>query len=267
MSKIQKKPVSTGKLIAAQYRSEYEKRAASVMRHYCGNESMRERVNSAFMSLAISHTSLFTGRYTYGELTPLLIGAAKRGVLLDGKEAAIIPRGNKLTMVVMAEGVRRIISTDSNIVEMHVVVINKGDDVSYNPMSNEMPVITLREDKFSLPVPVGVVASARTKSGQVIVEIIGVEEIRKKWKEPDYTQGGKWVEEWYRNIAVKRLYKRLPLAFVQDGGAASQWDSRDIEAAGGDAEIVDGAMIEAAAVEDGANAVAGDGDDIDVEGE
>ncbi len=226
------------KLIAANFRDQYERRAASVMRHYAGNPNMRERVNSAFLSLAVTHSQVFSGEFSIGELTPILISVAKRGVLLDGKEAVIIPRFNKrkgckeLTLVVQAEGVRRIINNDKNISEFHCVVIKEGDLVEYDPMSNVMPTIKLRANPFVMADTIGVIAAAKTASGQVIVEMIGVEEIKKNWSRPDYTQGGKWDDEWYRNIAVKRLYKRLPLSFVNEGGAATQWDDGDIAATG-----------------------------------
>ncbi len=152
--------------------------------------------------------------------------AAQDGLILDGREAALVKYNSKAGPVCqympMVRGLLKKIRNSGEVSFIKAEVVCRNDEFSYNPGVDEIP--NHAPDWFEKDGErgdmIGVYAVAKLKDGNYDVEIMSykeVEKVRGKSKSgSDYNTGeakGIW-KEWYNEMAKKtvlrRLEKRLP---------------------------------------------------------
>ena len=154
--------------------------------------------------------------------------AAKDGLLLDGKEAAIIKfkTKNKKTnsweskaqYMPMIDGILKLARQSGQIEKINAICVYSADPFSYNPGADDLPDHNPDwfGDRGSF---VGVYAFAKLKTGGYVVEIMAkreVEEVRKVSKSGSDQNGNpagiwyKWYDRKAQVACLKRLCKRLP---------------------------------------------------------
>ena len=139
---------------------------------------------------------------------------AQDGLLPDGREAAVIPMGAKAKYVPMVKGILKLIYKNEEVTSVSADVVYKEDSFDYY-VDNQSEHIKHNPKIFGeRGEKIGAYAFARLKSGAVICEIVGIEDIKAikatvKNKNGSPWEGGFESEMW-KKTAIKRLAKRIP---------------------------------------------------------
>lgn len=135
--------------------------------------------------------------------------AAKDGLLLDKREAALIAYGNKCTYQPMVGGILKKFRSSNKSISIDVHVVHEKDKFSYTPGTRPLH----EADWFSTnrgPI-VGVYSVAQLHGGAISVEIMPMEEINKiKSVAKTKNVWNQWFEEKAKVACMKRHCKRLP---------------------------------------------------------
>ena len=159
--------------------------------------------------------------------------AAQDGLLLDGREAALVPfhgkGGTALQYMPMIGGILKKIRNSGELASISANVVYQRDQFDYALGDDEriMHKPHLGEDRGQ---PIAVYAIARTKDGAIYREVMSVAEVEKIRRSSRAADAGPWVNHWgemSRKTVIKRLAKRLPSSADLDQVIAS-----DNEAAG-----------------------------------
>ncbi len=143
-----------------------------------------------------------------------IMKAAQDGLVIDGKEAAILPFGGKATYAPMAEGLKKLMRKHSNFADLdYDVVYQKEVDTgrfryvkgSEKDFRHE-PI--LFGDKGE---PVGAYAYVTTKDGDIFIAVMEKEDIEKRLNKGKQSQMKKefWKDFWCKT-AIRALYKKAP---------------------------------------------------------
>lgn len=153
--------------------------------------------------------------------------AAQDGLLLDGREAALVPfngkGGTALQYMPMIGGILKKIRNSGELASISANVVYQRDQFDYALGDDERIVHKphLGEDRGR---PVAVYAIARTKDGAVYREVMSVGEVEKIRQSSRAANAGPWVNHWgemARKTVIKRLAKRLPTSTDVDQVIAS----------------------------------------------
>lgn len=159
--------------------------------------------------------------------------AAQDGLLLDGREAALVPfngkGGTALQYMPMIAGILKKIRNSGELASISANVVYQRDKFDYELGDDERIVHKphLGEDRGAA---MAVYAIARTKDGAVYREVMSVGEVEKIRQSSKAANAGPWVNHWgemARKTVLKRLAKRLPTSTDVD-----QVIDSDNEAAG-----------------------------------
>lgn len=149
--------------------------------------------------------------------------AAQDGLLLDGREAALVPFGDALQYMPMIGGILKKIRNSGELSTISANVVYQRDSFDYALGDDER--IThkphLGEDRGRA---VAVYAIAKTKDGAIYREVMSVAEVEKVRRSSKAANGPAWVNWWdemARKTAIKRLAKRLPSSADLDQVIAS----------------------------------------------
>lgn len=152
--------------------------------------------------------------------------AAQDGLMLDGKEAALVPFNTKVgnSWVKMAsyqpmiDGILKKARNSGQLSVINAITVHEEDSFKYNPAVDDLPNHNPNwfGDRGKM---IGVYAFAKMKDGSTAVEIMNIEQIeqvRKVSKQGSDDKGnpkGIWAT-WYDQKAkvacLKRLCRRLP---------------------------------------------------------
>ena len=170
--------------------------------------------------------------------------AAQDGLLLDGREAALVPfngkGGTALQYMPMIGGILKKIRNSGELASISANVVYQRDQFDY-ALGDEERIVHkphLGEDRGRA---VAVYAIARTKDGAVYREVMSVGEVEKIRQSSRAANAGPWVNHWgemARKTVLKRLAKRLPTSTDVD-----QVIDSDNEAAGFGSDATGAAVI------------------------
>lgn len=170
--------------------------------------------------------------------------AAQDGLLLDGREAALVPfhgkGGTALQYMPMIAGILKKIRNSGELATISANVVHARDQFDYALGDDER--ITHKPHLGDERGPaIAVYAIAKTKDGGVYREVMSVGEIEKIRKSSKAANAGPWVNHWgemARKTVLKRLAKRLPTSTDVD-----QVIDSDNEAAGFGANAAEAAVV------------------------
>lgn len=140
---------------------------------------------------------------------------AQDGLLPDGREAALVAYGNTVAYLPMVAGLLKKIRNSGEISMITAQVVHANDPFSYHVDSDgehldHKPL--LFGDRGEI---IGVYALAKTKDGDVYVEVLTLSEIDKIRNASRSGKAGPWVQWWdqmAKKTAIRRLAKRLPMS-------------------------------------------------------
>ncbi|CAB4165022.1 RecT Recombinational DNA repair protein (RecE pathway) [uncultured Caudovirales phage] len=149
--------------------------------------------------------------------------AAQDGLLLDGREAALVPFGDALQYMPMIGGILKKIRNSGELSTISANVVYQRDSFEYELGDEERIVHKpyLGEDRGK---PVAVYAIAKTKDSAIYREVMSVSEVEKVRRASRAANGPAWTQWWdemARKTAIKRLAKRLPSSADLDQVIAS----------------------------------------------
>lgn len=155
-----------------------------------------------------------------------IVRCAQDGLRPDGKEAALVVMGGKVSYMPMIGGLRRIAAKYG--VRIATGVVHANDLFEYElgvtPVKRHLPP-KLGEDRGP---EIGAWAEAQDKDGNLYLEVMTRDEIEKVRAVSRAGKSGPWVAQWgemARKTVGRRLFKSLPLYDMDER------DSRAIEAA------------------------------------
>lgn len=172
--------------------------------------------------------------------------AAQDGLLLDGREAALVVYNSKVggqwvkkaSYQPMIGGILKKIRNSGELLKIDVIAVHKNDHFKYNPSVDIAP--DHAPDWFGKRGDfVGVYAVAHLKNGSTAIEIMNIdeiEEIRKTSKSGADKNTGEAIGIWKKHYVamakkscLKRLAKYLPSSADVDQFATSESDFSDYE--------------------------------------
>ena len=147
--------------------------------------------------------------------------AAQDGLILDGREAALIKFGRVATYMPMVQGIVKKARNSGKVANIIVQLVHKNDDFQFKPGIDKLPICN--PDWFGeRGDPIGAYAVGELKDGSVQVEIMSKAQILiiaaagKNGHQYD-PKKGKYFGEWWRKTVLKRLCKYLPSSTDLDG--------------------------------------------------
>lgn len=205
-----------------------DKLSANFDTFFIGKPSLKRAFVDCVRRLALVNQDIVT-KYTPMQVARALLEAAELGLLPDNNECAIVEVGGKPACWLMATGARKKILQVDGVKYYSVECIYENEKIVYDKLAGQLPIITMNEgcDFFNKGELCGAIAFAELTDGRIELVQISVAEsakYRPENKKGKYHYGDKWPEEFLRNIASKKLYKKLP---KQDGMPADLWDSTD----------------------------------------
>ncbi len=141
--------------------------------------------------------------------------SAQEGLLPDGREAAIIPYGDKAQFIPMVSGILKKVRNSGELSSITAQILFEKDKFKYwvdsdgEHLEHEPNLFSDRGRE------IGVYALAKTKDGGVYIEVMTnqqVEQIRQSSKSKDSGPWKQWAGEMAKKTVIKRLSKRLPMS-------------------------------------------------------
>lgn len=172
--------------------------------------------------LSLNRDSLFTS----------CLSAAQDGLLLDGKEAALVPFKGTVTYIPMVSGILKKVRNSGELATIMAEIVYDKDKFRYWTDSDGQhiehePNVFGERGKIS-----GVYAIARTKHGDVYIEVMTetqVQAVKSCSKAKDGPWQGPFADEMRRKTAIRRLAKRLPMDTVSERVIQRSDDLYDFE--------------------------------------
>lgn len=143
-----------------------------------------------------------------------IMKAAQDGLVIDGKESAILPFKGKATYVPMAEGLKKLMRKHSNFADLdYDIVYQKEVDtgrfkyVKGNEKDFRHEPIMFGEKGD----PVGAYAYVKTRDGDIFLAVMDKDDIEKRLAKGMQSQMKKefWKEFWHKTV-IRALYKKAP---------------------------------------------------------
>jgi len=143
-----------------------------------------------------------------------IMKAAQDGLVVDGKESAILPFKGRATYVPMAEGLKKLMRKHSNFADLdYDIVYQKEVD------TGRFKYVKGNEKEFRHePImfgdkgePVGAYAYVKTRDGDIFLAVMDKDDIEKRLAKGMQSQMKKefWKEFWHKTV-IRALYKKAP---------------------------------------------------------
>ncbi len=149
---------------------------------------------------------------TRESLYSCIIDSAQIGLEPDGRNAHLIPYGNKCTLIPDYKGLVQLAYRNDRVSNIHADVICKNDDFIYNMGRIERHSFKLDEDRGNV---IGAYAYCRFSDGSEKYELMSIKELDAIRARSKSGNNGPWVtdtNEMYKKTVFKRMSKWLPLA-------------------------------------------------------
>lgn len=146
--------------------------------------------------------------------------AATDGLILDGREAALVTFKGQVQYMPMVAGLMKKARNSGDISSITAEIVYKNDPFSYNPSTDTAP--DHRPDWFGdRGEPVGVYAVCRLKDGSTVVEVMSAKQVlnigAQSRNAGQYDpKNGKNYGEWWRKTVIRRISKYLPSSSDKD---------------------------------------------------
>lgn len=144
--------------------------------------------------------------------------AAQDGLVLDGREAALVPFKQSCQYMPMVNGILKKLRNSGQLSTISAQTVHKNDSFKFNPAMDDVP--SHNPDWFGdRGDMIGVYAVARMKDGGTVVEIMNMAQISKvrgvsrsgdrgPWKD--------WPDEMAKKSVLRRIAKMLPSSADMD---------------------------------------------------
>ncbi len=138
--------------------------------------------------------------------------AAQDGLVLDGREAALVNFGKAAQYMPMVAGMLKKLRNSGQLSTITAQAVHQNDSFKYNPAMDEVPnhSIDWFGDRGDM---IGVYAVARMMDGGVVCEIMNMEQIakvRRVSRSSDKGPWKDWPEEMAKKSVLRRIVKYLP---------------------------------------------------------
>jgi recombination protein RecT len=146
--------------------------------------------------------------------------AATDGLILDGREAALVTFKGAVQYMPMVAGLMKKARNSGDISSITAEIVYKNDPFSYNPSVDDAP--DHRPEWFGdRGEPVGVYAVCRLKDGSTVVEIMSARQVMNIASQSRNAgqydpRNGKNYGEWWRKTVIRRISKYLPSSSDKD---------------------------------------------------
>lgn len=142
--------------------------------------------------------------------------AAQDGLLPDGREAALVSFGDKVTYMPMVAGLLKKIRNSGELSSITAQAVYEKDDFQYY-VDSDGEHINHRPNMFSdRGQKLGVYALAKTKDGGIYIEVLTMKQVNDIKNVSRAKGSGPWsgpfAEEMEKKSAIRRLSKRLPMS-------------------------------------------------------
>jgi recombination protein RecT len=144
--------------------------------------------------------------------------AAQDGLILDGREAALVKFADACQYMPMVNGILKKLRNSGNLSTIKAETVHEHDTFSYNPAMEDVP--NHKPDWFGeRGEMIGVYAVAKMKDGGTVVEIMNKEQLDKvrrvsrSGNDKDGSPKGiwkQWPEEMAKKSVLRRIAKYLP---------------------------------------------------------
>lgn len=141
--------------------------------------------------------------------------AAGDGLLLDGREAALVPFKNLATYMPMVAGIFKKVRNSGEIADITSGVIYDRDEFRHFTDHDGEHFHHEPNYRVDRGEPYAAYAMARTKSDGIYVEVMSIAEIEKVRAVSRSRDDGPWKQWWgemARKTVFRRLSKRLPMS-------------------------------------------------------
>ena len=146
--------------------------------------------------------------------------AATDGLILDGREAALVTFKGVVTYMPMVAGLMKKARNSGDISTIDAILVHKNDEFSYNPATDDAP--NHQPDWFGdRGEVVGVYAVVKLKDGTSQVEVMSRAQVMaiasQSRNAGQYDpKNGKNFGEWWRKTVIRRISKYLPSSSDKD---------------------------------------------------
>lgn len=142
---------------------------------------------------------------TKESLLACLLDCSQLGIEPDGRNAHLIPYGEKCTLIVDYKGLVGLARRSGEIADVHADVVYENDDFTYSFGSDSKLVHkpALKERGK----PIAAYSYVRLKDGSSSYEVMNLEEINAIKKRSKAGNAGPWVSDW-AEMAKKTVFRR-----------------------------------------------------------
>lgn len=138
--------------------------------------------------------------------------AAQDGLIIDGREAALVTFKSQVQYMPMVAGILKKLRNSGQLSTITAQTVHANDAFKYNPAMDDVPNHT--PDWFGdRGKMIGVYAVAKMKDGGIVVEVMNMEQINKV-KSVSRSSGkgpwSEWPEEMAKKSVLRRIAKYLP---------------------------------------------------------
>lgn len=146
-------------------------------------------------------------------LVQSIMKAAQMGLVIDGVESALVPRKVKCTLMVMFQGLLKMVRNSGELKDIQSAVVYEKDEFDYytDETGEHLKHRRAWGDRGARKL---VFAVARTKDGGTYVEVMDagqVDAVKKQgYNSGDSPWNGPFQDEMWRKSVIRRLAKRLP---------------------------------------------------------
>lgn len=159
--------------------------------------------------------------------------AAGDGLLLDGREAALVSFGNEVSYMRMVAGILKLIRNSGEVSTISTGVVHENDEFRHFTDDDGEHFHHEANHKTDRGQPYAAFAMVRTKDGGVYIEVMNrdeIEKVRSVSKSKDSGPWKQWPGEMWRKTVVRRLSKRLPMSTDVIGTIAMDDDDLEVQA-------------------------------------
>jgi len=133
---------------------------------------------------------------------------AQSGLLPDGKEAAIVPFGDKATFMPMVAGILKQVRNSGELASITPGIIKEKDQFRYWVDSDGAHLNHEPELFKERGAVIGAYALAKTKDGATYIDVMPMDEIEKIRNVSRSKDSGPW-KQWWDEMAKKSVIRRL----------------------------------------------------------
>ena len=158
--------------------------------------------------------------------------AAQDGLMLDGREAALVTYGDKVQYLPMVGGILKKLRQSGQLLSISANVVYEKDEFDYELGDEER----IKHKPFlgDRGRPIAVYAVARTTEGGIYREVMSVGEVESIRNRSRAGKDGPWKTNWSemaRKTVIRRICKRLPSSSDLDSVLLADNEHYDLQPA------------------------------------